>query len=1176
MALRLTAQYIEVAVAGVAAKGIRVEAQHVEIAGVVDLGTKIRVEAQHIEVAGSGANTAGLLRMTAHYVEVLRANDHRGLTGVLGTKQSGLATDTLQPGAGAQGPSLTIPETTGKVGSQNSLPGLTMQIGHPANADVPQDTGELATKDSILGLSFMLAAGSQATGPGMLMTGADNTIAVTDIADIVAKSISAPAITDIDIDGNWTQTVTSSIRLLSATSTLAMGVTGDHNHRMISATTSVTLQVTVQPGLFTVFASNTLVLVGADSDSGISEGFASSPISLSQSADKKTTILSVDAETNITIAGVVANNILEASATSTITLAQDETIAGPIELTPNNTIAVSDTAVVDFSTFGRVVETDIDIDDTWSQIVDTNIRNLQAITPDPQSDDADDLPTFTDNWINAARLADTFEASTSSTITVTQDLPQPTGKRSVSAENSLTLLDFADNNVKTRNVVSPISLTHTATVFKVYSAVNTLTITTAASEGFVSLQATSIIELEHIARPGAYERFSENIITLVQTITSSIQHLDANSAIPINQDINVLRPYLVASENKLSGVTDDIFLPPFGPIIPGIPFGMSDEVTVNTDPLRNPATLIIIADQAQGVHLLVDGIDLTAESVIGLIQFANESIDAAAETIIDSLQVSAIAILNAEDAPTIITVGDRALFTLDRANLPTESLLTLKHAVGFSLIRDTTVCDYTPFVSESDAGTIPPRPILPEARVPELPGVRFRLAYPPFDTGTTVDFIDMRAPQFGNREQIDATRINRESQGGTLVIFADPIWPEVQNLQMTFAALKKTQARQLLNFLERWLGQEIGIYDHEGRIWKGVITNPEEAVTHDGHESFSANLDIEATRVHQLNRVARTNLGVADVAGQDEALALSAISIADDGDFVLEPVAPGNSPIALVDASDYTKVPVSLGSNDIVLSAFAVRNSFFSEAASSIIPVSDMVRELDFNDFGNLIHNWDAENTSGVSDGGPVPTWGDLGSAPVTLNATVAQEPTARDGVLNNRRVIEFRHSVAVQRMLTSAEVPLWNLANKTGTIFIIMIVREVLGGGNEVVLGNNIDKIFLGGSTAAERPVALLSSEGAVALETPQSVLASGSTQLLVLRRNGNDLFFRRNKVDENGTTFSTNPTPGNEDLYFGGFSGAGNSVDLDMAQVLFYDDILSDEDVLTVEGLIEAKWGV
>jgi len=29
-------------------------------------------------------------------------------------------------------------------------------------------------------------------------------------------------------------------------------------------------------------------------------------------------------------------------------------------------------------------------------------------------------------------------------------------------------------------------------------------------------------------------------------------------------------------------------------------------------------------------------------------------------------------------------------------------------------------------------------------------------------------------------------------------------------------------------------------------------------------------------------------------------------------------------------------------------------------------------------------------------------------------------------------------------------------------------------------------------------------------------------------------------------------------------------------MAQVLFYDDILSDEDVLTVEGLIEAKWGV
>ncbi len=1156
MALRLTAQYIEVAVAGVAAKGIRVEAQHIEVAGVVDLGTKIRVEAQHIEVAGSGANTTGLLRMTAHYVEVLRANDHRGLTGMLGTRQSGLATDTLQPGAGAQGPSLTIPETTGKVGSQNSLPGLTMQIGHPANADVLQDTGELATKDSILGLTFILAADSAALGPGIILATADNTITIPDTAGVLS-SISVSATTDIDIDGNWTQTVTSSITVLSAT-------------------TPVTLQVTAQPGLFTLLASSTLALVGADSDSGVSEGLASSPISLSQSADKETTILSVDATTNITIDGVVANNILEAGATSTITLAQADTVAGPIDRTPSNTIAVSDTAVVDFSTFGRIANTDIDIDGAWSQTVDTNIRNLQAVTPDSLSDSPDDLPTFTANWGNAARLVETFEVSISSTITVTQDLPQPTGKRSVSAENTLTILDFVDNNVKTRNVVSPVSLTHAATVFKVYSAINTLTITVAAFEGFVSLQAISLIELNQIARPDAYERFSNSIITLAQTVTSSIRHLDANNVIPIDQDINVLQPFPVSSESKLSGVTDDIFVPPFGPIIPGVSFGMSDEATVGADPLRNPVTPIIISDQAQVVHILVDAVDITTASVIGLLQVANESIDAAVETIIDSLQVSAIAILNAEDALTIITTGDQALFTLDRANLPTESLLTLKHAVGFSLVRDTTVCDYTPFVSESDAGTVPPRPILPEARVPELPGVRFRLAYPPFDTGATVDFIDIRAPQFGNREQIDATRINRESQGGTLVIFADPIWPKVQNLQMTFAALKKTQARQLLNFLERWLGQEIGIYDHEGRVWKGVIINPEEAVTHDGHENFSANLDIEAARVHQLNRVALTNLGVADVAGQDEALALSAISMTDDGDFVLEPVAPGNSPIALIDSSDYTKVPVSLGFNDIAISAFAVRNSFFSEAASSIISVSDMARELDFNDFGNLIHNWDAENTSGISDGDPVPTWGDLGSIPVTLNALAMQEPTARDGVLNNRRVIEFRHGVAVQRMLTFTEVPLWNLANKTGTIFIVMIVREVLGGGNEVVLGNNIDKIFLGGSTATERPVALLSSEGAVALETPQSVLANGSTQLLVLRRKNNDMFFRRNKVDEDGTTFSTNPTPGNEDLSFGGFSGAGNSVDLDMAQVLFYDDILSDGDVLTIEGLIAAKWGV
>ena len=88
--------------------------------------------------------------------------------------------------------------------------------------------------------------------------------------------------------------------------------------------------------------------------------------------------------------------------------------------------------------------------------------------------------------------------------------------------------------------------------------------------------------------------------------------------------------------------------------------------------------------------------------------------------------------------------------------------------------------------------------------------------------------------------------------------------------------------------------------------------------------------------------------------------------------------------------------------------------------------------------------------------------------------------------------------------------------------------------------------------------------------------MLGNGTTQLLMLKRMGNDLFFRRNKADEDGTTFSTNPAPGDEVLYFGGFTGAGNSVDLDMAQVLIYDDILSDADVLTIEGLLSAKWGV
>ncbi|MHA1950974.1 MAG: hypothetical protein ACW987_14005 [Candidatus Thorarchaeota archaeon] len=901
-------------------------------------------------------------------------------------------------------------------------------------------------------------------------------------------------------------------------------------------------------------------------DVTVKEASASSPINVTHASDKRTSILTVGAETDINIAQSAENNYIDLSAENTLALTQDESVivAGPIDEDATSVLSLTSTSDFTFGAFGRLATNDLNIGGTNGDgTVDTNIKNLETLSPISLSQDM--------------RLVDTFEVTTSSAITVSQEAPQPTGKRSVAADSTINLLQFADHKLKKRDVESSIVLSQGATVEKILTAGSILSITDIADEGFVNLLADNTIVFDQTASPGAILLDVASTINLSDSVISNIRMLGANNDIEVTHSNNVLRPYRVDAENKISGITDDIFVPPVGPIIPGIPFGLSQEATQGFDPTRDVTTLIQVANQAEVVQILNNATALAANTNIGISQFANTSLVADGDNIITLIDFAVVS-LNTTDASTLIdTVEQSANFSILYGNLSLSDRIELKQAVAYSLVRDTTDCDYSPFVSDSDSDTTPPRLTLPEPKVPELPGIRFRLVYPPFDKGETVDTLDLRAPDFGNRERLEATRIQRESVGGTLNIFADLMWPKVHTLQMQFSALSEIQAHGLLAFTERWVGQEIGIYDYEQRIWKGIITNPQEAVIQDGRCNYSATLEIEAQRVHQLNRTTLSNLGLGDVAGQDEYLALSAITADHSTDYSLFPVAPGNSAIDLTSLTDYTKVPALHGASTIAPTQFASRNSFFYESANSSISLNDLSDSIDFDSFGNLVHNWDAENTTGTSSGNPLSTWSDLGGSPVQLNAnSVSNEPTARDGILNGHRVIEFRHSAASQHMLSASNAPLWHLLNNTGTIFIVTIIRETLTGGNEVILGNTTDKIMLGGTTATERPVALQSSEGTVTLETPQSVLASGSTQLLMIKRNGNNVAFRRNNTDEDGTTLSTNPTAGNETLFFGGFGGAGNSVDQDIAQVLVYDDVLNVNDILTIESLLSVKWGI
>ena len=984
-------------------------------------------------------------------------------------------------------------------------------------------TGQLGTIDAVLNSTHILADGANTTPPQVVDKVGELTIVITDVSSVIKDIIRNPS-------------------------------------------SPIALTQNASPGLFTPLATTTIVVTQLV-DPGLLDTESENTLAMAVEAALQTSVFSTDAASVIAASTITESNFINLSASSTIVLVQDDNVGAPKPASASNAISATTTCDFTFGSFGRSALSDLNLGGTnpAGGVAESSIRNVQAETLN-----------FTDTWVVAARVADTYELDVLNGIVLIDVLIPPTGKRSVEATNALSLDHFADHQLKSRFPVTTLVVNQTAAADKVTRAFTVLVMNTTAVNGSVFLDAESTLEFSQTVSPGPIDRDASNAITIVDTAISSITMLDANSSIAVTQDINVIRPYRISAASPISGVTDDVFIPPIGPIIPGVPFGLADVASFVLNPIRNPTNLINLSDPATVVHIRADAVDVTATTFVGINDDARLSITAEAVTSISTLQVDTNVNKNTTDAITPASLLQSAVFSILRANTPVDNSLNMKQSAGYSLVRDTTECDYTPFIGSSDADTTPPRPLLPEAGDPVLPGVRFRLAYPAFGSGTTIDTLDLRAPAFGNRERIDATRINRESFGGDLRIFSDPIWPNVHTLQMTFEGLKETQARGLLTFIERWLGQEIGIYDYEGRIWKGVITNPDEAITQDGINRFSANLEIEAERIHQLNRVALSNLGMTVLGSGGQENSSSTIVASQLASVDKFPVAPGATTVALANTAAYVKFPVGAGASALGLSGFSTRNSFFYKNVNSGISLSQIAASIDFADFGNLIHNWDAENTTGTASGSPLSSWADLGSVPVTLNAPVSNKPVARDSVLNGRRVIEFRHGSGLQRMTSASSVPLWDITNKLGTIFIVTIIRETLAGGNEIILGNNSDKIMLGGATSVERPVAFQTSEGTVTLETPQSVLADASVQLLVIKRVGNTVTFRRNKAAKAGTTLVANPTPANETLNFGGFSGAGNSVDQDIAQVLIYNDALSSSDILKVEGLLTAKWGV
>lgn len=162
---------------------------------------------------------------------------------------------------------------------------------------------------------------------------------------------------------------------------------------------------------------------------------------------------------------------------------------------------------------------------------------------------------------------------------------------------------------------------------------------------------------------------------------------------------------------------------------------------------------------------------------------------------------------------------------------------------------------YAPYIGES---TISTNPTPPDATAPFIQGLpegeRFQLLYP--GIGEATDTVELRAPNLDNRERLAFTRINRETRGGRLTVFADPTWPQVNTLVLSFSGLKKTEVDSLQDFLKNYLGQEVGLIDWEGHQWVGIITTPTDQAVQDSGgacgRNWTVSLEFEGVMLEEM------------------------------------------------------------------------------------------------------------------------------------------------------------------------------------------------------------------------------------------------------------------------------------------------------------------------------------
>jgi hypothetical protein len=165
--------------------------------------------------------------------------------------------------------------------------------------------------------------------------------------------------------------------------------------------------------------------------------------------------------------------------------------------------------------------------------------------------------------------------------------------------------------------------------------------------------------------------------------------------------------------------------------------------------------------------------------------------------------------------------------------------LELTHAGAYQLHGPAGLAkQYRPMVGFSTASGVSAPPIA----VPTLCDGTLMLTFP-YESPTLT--VVLRNPEFANKDALTFNRVNRATRGGTLVIYADTAWPKTQKLTVEVTCLGESQVADLRNFFVQSLGREVGLLDHEGRQWRGLILDPDTPVANPEIKDYTVTFEFE-------------------------------------------------------------------------------------------------------------------------------------------------------------------------------------------------------------------------------------------------------------------------------------------------------------------------------------------